>query len=131
MALGLWILAPLILRILVDKKFYGASEYILWIALGYAAFCMRRLMSKYIAYSKKTYLITIVTIITGIVAVIANYCLIKMNGSIGAAQATFVSLATNFILTWLIAMKLYPMPWFSIFKLNMLRSIPEGLSFKD
>jgi O-antigen/teichoic acid export membrane protein len=131
MALGLWILAPLILRILVDEKFYGASEYVLWIALGYAAFCMRRLLVKYITYSRKTYLMTLVTVITGVVAVIANYFLIKANGSIGAAQATFVALATNFILTWLIAMKLYPMPWFSIFKLNMLRSIPGGLKVRD
>ncbi len=112
LAVAMWLLAPIILRILVDEKFHGAGEYVLWIAFGYAAFGMRRMLSKFITYSKKTYLLSFVTVITAIVSVISNWILIRLNGPIGAAQATFVSFTVNFLLTWLIAMKLYHLPWF-------------------
>jgi len=131
MALGIWIMAPVILKVLVHEKFYGAKDYVLWISLGYAAFGMRRLMTKYITYSKKTYLITLSTVMTAVVAVVANYFLIKENGAIGAAQATFVALITNFVLTWVMAMKLYPLPWFRIFKPNAIKNIPVVLNLRN
>ena len=122
-AIILWLLSPLILKIMVDKKFYGATEFILWLGLGYAAHGMYRLFSKYIAYSKKTYLMAYNTLVAGLVGVIANYGLIKMNGAVGAAQATCLAYMTSFLLTWWMANRLYPMPWFSIFKPQNLKGL--------
>ena len=122
-AIVLWLLSPFILKILVDRKFWGASDYILWIALGYSAHGMSRLLNKYISYSKKTYLMSYNTFAAGLIAVVANYVLIKMNGAVGAAQATCIAYMAYLLLTWRTANKLYPMPWFSIFKPKNLKEL--------
>jgi len=122
-AIVLWFLSPFILKILVDRKFWGASDYILWIGLGYSAHGMSRLLNKYIGYSKKTYLMSYNTFAAGVVAVVANYGLIKMNGAVGAAQATCIAYMVYLFLTWRTANKLYPMPWFSIFKPKNLKGL--------
>jgi O-antigen/teichoic acid export membrane protein len=122
-AVLLWLAAPLILRILVDKRFWGADEYILWLTIGYSFHGMYRLFAKYIGHAKKNHLMAYNTLIAGIVAVAANYVLIKLNGAIGAAQATCLAYATSFLLTWRTANRLYPMPWFSIFKPHNLKEI--------
>lgn len=122
-AIVLWLVSPLILKIFVDKKFWGASEYILWLAMGYSAYGMYRLFSKYIVYAKKTHLMAYNTFISGLVAVIANYSLIKVNGAVGAAQATCIAYITSFLLTWWMANRLYPMPWFSVFKPKNLKEV--------
>lgn len=122
-AIILWFLSPFILEILVDKKFWEASNYVLWIGLGYSLHGMSRFFNHYIQYSKKTYLMSYNTFTAGLVAVVANYGLIKVNGAVGAAQATFIAYVVYFLLTWRTANKLYPMPWFSIFKPKNLKAL--------
>lgn len=120
-AIVLWLVSPIILKILVDKKFWGASDYILWIGLGYSLHGMSRFLNHYIQYSKKTYLMSYNTFAAGLVAIVANYVLIKANGAVGAAQATCLAYAIHFFLTWRTANKLYPMPWFTVFQLKNLK----------
>ena len=122
-AIGLWLVAPLALRILVDKRFHGAQEYVAWLAAAFACLGMYRIFSKYIVYSKKTYLLAYITVTAGIVAIPANYILIKLNGAIGAAQATFVAFTISFVLAWWLAGRLYPMPWFSVFRPSSVRQL--------
>jgi len=114
-AIGIWLFSPFILKIFIGEKFHGAGKYIFWISLAYAFFGMYRLLSKYIVYSKKTYLLPCVTFTSGIIALGANYFLIKLNGSIGAAQATFIAYLSTFLLSLWFVNRLYSMPWFSIF----------------
>jgi len=40
-----------------------------------------------------------------------TYLLILKYGTIGAAQATFISYVVKFLLPWAIASRLYKMPW--------------------
>lgn len=122
-AIGVWLVAPLALKILADKKFHGAQQYVGWLAAAFACLGMYRVFSKFIVYSKKTYLLAYVTMGVGIVAVPANYILIKLNGPIGAAQATFVALMVSFLLAWWLGGRLYPMPWFSVFRPSSVRQI--------
>ena len=75
---------------------FGARDYILWIGLGYSAQGMSRLLNKYINYSKKTYLMSYNTFAAGLVAVVANYELIKVNGSRWASQATCLAYVAPF-----------------------------------
>ncbi len=119
----LWLMSPFILKILVDRKFWGATDYILWISLGYAAHGMSRLLNQYISFSKKTYLMSYNTFSAGLVAIAANYALIKMNGAVGAAQATCIAYMVYLVLTWRTANKLYPMPWLSIFRPKKLKEL--------
>jgi len=115
-AIGIWLISPLIISLFINHKYHGAGIYVLWIALGFASHGMYRLLSYFISYSKKTYYFAYITFLSGIVAVAANYGLIKINGPIGAAQATFLSYTVSFLLTCLVANKLYPMPWISFFR---------------
>ena len=127
MAVVLWLTAPFIIKIMTAKGFHGASKYMLWISLGYASFGMYRLISYPIVYSKKNYYFAYTTFSAGVVALVANYLLIKANGPIGAAQATFIAYTTSFLLTWWVANKLYPMPWLSVFKLHAWKEFFEYL----
>jgi O-antigen/teichoic acid export membrane protein len=112
-ALFLIIIAPYFLRFFVGENFYGASRFIFWLALGYAVHGMYTMVAGYIFYEKKTYFLSIIALITVSFNIIFNYTLIKLNGAIGAAQATFLTFLCRFILTWYFSQKSYSMPWFS------------------
>ena len=118
-ALLLVFTAPVILKFLVGKNFSGASKYIFWIALGYAVYGMQTKVVPYILYQKKTYLLSMISGIVVIVNIILNYTFINANGAMGAAQATFLTFFTRFILSWYFSNRVYPMPWFSFLKLKV------------
>ena len=130
-AFGLWLVAPLALRVLAAEKFHGAQEYVGWLAAGFACLGMYRIFSRFIVYSKKTHLLAYVTVAAGVVAIPANYLLIKLNGPIGAAQATFLAFTICFLLAWCFAGRLYPMPWFSVFRPSSVKRLIDDLRKKD
>ena len=103
--------APLILKLLVAKTFYPASNYVSWITLGSAANAMYYLVVNYIFFAKKTYALACTTVFSGIMHIILNYFLILYRGPIGAAQATTISAILNFGLVWYMSNRVYPMPW--------------------
>lgn len=116
MALVLSFIAPFLLKFFVDKSFYSAYKYVSWIALGYAATGMYYMVANYIFYVKKTYILSWITFFSAILNIFLNYFLIKINGAIGAAQATTITFFISFILAWILSAKVYKMPWFSFFK---------------
>jgi O-antigen/teichoic acid export membrane protein len=112
---ALIISAPHFLKFFIGKEFLGATQFVLWIAMGYAAHAMYTIVSGYIFYEKKTYLLTITAFITVALSIIFNYILIRLNGAIGAAQAAFLVFSCRFLLVWYFSNRVYPMPWFSVF----------------
>ncbi len=110
--------APLILKIVVGKDFQGASKFIFWIASAYIFQSTYNLMVGYILYQKKTHFLAIMAAVVVILNIVCNYFLIKINGAIGAAQATFITLLARFGLSWYFSNKAYPMPWFSFAKIK-------------
>ena len=114
-ALVLSAITPIIVRVFIGDSFAESVHYVFWIALGFAFNGMYKMVSGVIFYNKKTHILSYITFITAMVNVVLNYILIKVNGTIGASQATFLAFFISFILTWIIANKVYPMPW-SIFK---------------
>ncbi len=66
----------------------------------------------YIYFMKRIKIYNLVTITVIASNIILNYILIHKNGSIGAAQATLSVNVISFILTWILAGKIYKMPWF-------------------
>ena len=110
------IVAPYFLKFFVGKNFQGTSKFIFWFALSYAAYGLYTMVSGYIFYTKKTYYLSVIAVVTVIFNLIFNYVLIKSNGAIGAAQATFLTFFSRFILVWYFSNKVYPMPWFSFLR---------------
>lgn len=110
-ALAVSFSAPWTTSFLFGDRFEGASEFVLWLSLGYAANGMYKMMIGYILFEKKTHLVAGITVFTGALSLYLNYILIKNNGAIGAAQALAITFFTAFVLTWIAAQKVYPMPW--------------------
>ena len=110
-------LGPYILRFFVGADFKDSGQYVIWIAFAYAANGMYFMVTNYIFYMKKTYILAWVTFSSAILNIALNYILIHKNGGIGAAQATMITYFFFFFLVWALSHKVYPMPW-NIFKLK-------------
>ncbi|NLK71578.1 MAG: flippase, partial [Clostridiales bacterium] len=82
-----------------------------WIALSYAFDGMYKMVVNYIFYAQKTYILAWITFLAAGINIILNYLLIKINGAIGAAQATTATFALQFLLTWFLSSRVYKMPW--------------------
>jgi len=110
-ALSIAAVAPWFLSVFVGDKFAGAYVYTKWIALGYAFNGMYYMVANYAFYAEKTYALAPVTAITAVINIGLNYLLIKVNGPVGAAQASALALLVQFLLTWAMSTRIYPMPW--------------------
>ena len=108
--------APWFLSYFVGKSFQSSYVYITWIAIGFAFNGMYYMVVNYIFYAEKTHYLAVATVCMSIFNIPLNYVLIKINGPIGAAQATTVTSFLTFLLVWYISSKVYNMPW-NIFKL--------------
>ena len=107
------LISPWLLSFLVGKNFIGAYKYISWLALGFAFSGMYYMVANYIFYAGKTHLLSMVTMLTAIVNISFNYIFIKINGTVGAAQATSLAYLMSFLMTWIVSAKVYKMPWIS------------------
>jgi O-antigen/teichoic acid export membrane protein len=110
-ALILSSIAPWLLSFFVGEEFTNASKYVFWVAIGYAFNGMYKMVTNYIFYVKKTYILAWITFFTAVINIILNYLLISNNGAVGAAQATTVAYFISFVFTWILSSKVYKMPW--------------------
>jgi O-antigen/teichoic acid export membrane protein len=111
LALALGGIAPWLFGVLVGEEFASGSQFVVWIALGYAFNGMYMMVTNYLVYAERTGLVSIATFCSAGVNVVATYWLIKLNGTVGAAQGAALSHLCSFVLTWLLAARVYPMPW--------------------
>ncbi len=107
------VVAEFILPYFVDKKFYGASEFIFWIALGYAVRGVYQIFFPYLVHISRTSFLGLSSMIAAIVNLILNYLLIDIYGAIGAAYATVVAFAVSALLVFWYQQKNFYMPWFA------------------
>ena len=117
LAVLLSIIAPPFLNFFVGKEFSQSSIYVTWIALGYAFHGMYFMVTNYIFYAQKTSYLAGVTFGAALLNIVLNYVFISKYGAIGAAQATTIIYFVQFVLTWILASKVYEMPW------NILKDI--------
>jgi O-antigen/teichoic acid export membrane protein len=110
-ALSITLIAPFIFTFWIGPEFYGAVEYIFWIALGQVMFAAYRYVAKVIAFSKKNEFQAVITFISGIITIAADYVLIKNFGVIGAVWGTTIGYTCVFVLTAIMSNFLVPMPW--------------------
>jgi O-antigen/teichoic acid export membrane protein len=110
-ALLLGFLSPWFLSFLVGKEFSNSGQFVIWIAIGFAFNGMYKMVANYIFYMQKTSILMYTTFLTACLNLVLNYFLIKLNGALGAAQATSISFFITFIVTWFISSRVYKMPW--------------------
>src|SRR5256884_7619379 len=98
-AIVLALVAPRVLHLVVGQDYGAASQFVLWLALGNAFVGMYKMVANQIFFANQTQLLSVVTFASGSVNILLNYLLIKLNGPIGAAQATAGSLLLSYLLT--------------------------------
>ncbi len=96
---------------LIDVAYKEAVVYIPWIAAGTALYGMSLAVTNYVTIEGKTKSLPFVTITSAILNITLTICLIKLNGPVGAAQATFIAYLYYFIMMWWVNNRVYPMPW--------------------
>lgn len=117
-ALVLSAIAPWLLSFFVGEEFRSAGKYVFWIAIGYAFNGMYKIIANYIFYVEKTKYLAWMTFLTALLNIFFTFILIKINGPVGAAQATALAFFISFILTWVLSSKLYKMPWMTFLKVK-------------
>lgn len=110
-SIALGLIAPLFLKVIAGKEFRGGAGVVFWIGLGYAFNGMYKMVSVYLFYSMRTYLLGLVTIFTAGLNVACCYFLITWQGAVGAAQATALAFFVSFLLTWYFSARTMEMPW--------------------
>lgn len=113
-ALLLGWLAPRVLGFIAGESYASAAPYVGWIAVGYAFNGIYKMFANYAFFVQKTHYLAWITFSTAAVNVVASWYLIRLNGTVGAAQGSLLAFLVSLVGTWILATRIYRMPWFRI-----------------
>lgn len=105
------IVAMTVLPWVVSDSYIGAVEYVPWICAAYFFFGIYQMHFPYLVHTGRTRLITTTTLVAAVVNIVANYVLIDLYGTIGAAYATVLAYMLSAILITIFARRVMEMPW--------------------
>lgn len=108
-----FLIGPWLVVLIAGQQYTKAGEVIGWLFLGQAFGGMYLMVTNYIFYSKRTGLLSLATIFSGLLNILLLVVLIQLLGLQGASIAFSIAMAIRFLLTWWVAQKVHPMPWFS------------------
>jgi len=100
-----WLSSLFIFPYMVDNNYKSAKQVIFWISMAFVFRGWYQIYYNIVLDAGKTNIFMYITFGAGIINLILNYFLIKLNGMIGAAQATVVAFFTMFGLTALYTKK--------------------------
>jgi len=107
--------APYVLPYIVGPQFQTVGSLIVFILLGNAFIGMYYMVTNYIFYSRRTGLLSMLTISVGLITVVLSWFLINAYGIRGAAIGFMVGQASLFLGAWVLSNYCVPMPWFKVF----------------
>jgi len=96
---------------IIGKEYLECKKYIIWLSLGFVFHGMYLAITNFIIFTKKTYILSIISVFSTVIYLLLAYLLIKIYGTIGAAIATPIAYFITFILSFYYANKVFPMPW--------------------
>lgn len=111
-----YFISPYILVFISSEKYISATSFIGFLCVGQSFQGLYLIVTNYIFFMKKTKLLSLVTIVSGIVNIILIVLLIEDYGLLGVSISFCISMMIRFLLTWYLAQRIYPMPW-NVFKL--------------
>lgn len=103
-----------VVGIIVGENFKAAGEIIGYLCLGQIFGGMYLMVTNYIFYSKKTGLLSLVTISSGCINILLMILFIEYWGLVGVGIAFCIAKFYQFAFTWYLASKVHPMPWLSL-----------------
>lgn len=104
-------LVPILYHFFIAKIYVKGQPVAMLIALALLFQGFYFMVTNYIFYVKKTYLLSIMTAISALIVMLLNYILIPIFGIFGSAYAMLISWLILFLLAWWLAQRVYPMPW--------------------
>ncbi len=105
-------LAPWIIHTFAGAAYNDAVSAFQWIALGQAFGGMYLMVTNYVFFTRKTNLLGWLTLASGLFGIATSWVLIPWMGLAGAGAGFAAGMLAKFLLTWLLAHKVCPMPWF-------------------
>lgn len=109
------VVAPYVLPLIVGAEFQAAGPLLVFILLGNAFTGMYYMVTNYIFYSRRTGLLSALTISIGLMTVGLSWFLIQAYGIKGAAIGFMVGQASLFLGAWVLSNYCVAMPWFKVF----------------
>lgn len=109
---------PYIIKIFVGHRFSSINSYSTFIIWGFVFQGMYYMVTNYIGYVNKTYLLAIITISVGIIKIPITYYSIKILGGMGASVSYCLTFFLFFLATWVLSARVYKMPWFSFHRIK-------------
>ncbi|WP_413516849.1 oligosaccharide flippase family protein [Photobacterium phosphoreum] len=106
-----FLVGPFFITLIAGDKYKLAGDIIGILCLGQIFSGMYLLVTNYIFYAKQTKYLAYSTIISGSIGVGLLFFLVKEYGILGAAVAFLCAKIIHFIITFVIAIKVYEMPW--------------------
>jgi O-antigen/teichoic acid export membrane protein len=105
------VIAPVFVPWFAGQGYAEAGRIFIWFAIGEAFNGAYLVISNYIYYSKKTAILSWVTVVSGCLHIALVILLIQRFSMEGAAMAFALSTAIRFFLAWIAAHSRHPMPW--------------------
>lgn len=109
-----FIIGPWLIVFVAGERYEQAGDVLGWLALGQVFGGMYLMVTNYIFFSKRTGLLSLVTMASGLINVTLLFLMIGAFGLEGAAYSFCIAMAVRFLLTWCVAQKRHPMPWFNL-----------------
>lgn len=106
------LLSTWIVSTIAGPDYRAAASALGWIAFGQAFNGMYLMVTNYTFYAKKTGHLAVVTLSTGVIALTLTFLLVPVMGIAGAGLAFAIAMLLKFLLTWVLAQRVHPMPWF-------------------
>lgn len=104
---------PWLVRLIAGPGYEQAGDVIGWLLLGQAFGGMYLMVTNYIFYSRRTGMLSVATMTSGLINVALLILLIGQFGLVGAALSFCGAMLIRFLLTWWVAQNRHPMPWFA------------------
>jgi O-antigen/teichoic acid export membrane protein len=111
MALALSLLAPWLMRILTQPRYYSGSRVVPLLVFGGVAFIAFNVMSIGVGRARRTQFNWVVTGVAALVNIGLNFALIPPYGMIGAAISTAVAYSVMFVGMTIRAQQVFPVPY--------------------
>ena len=106
-----FIVGPWVIKWVAGEEYQRAGSVIGWLCLGQAFGGMYLMVTNYLFYAKKTGMLSLVTISTGILNILLLLYLINVNGIVGVAMAFSISMCIRFFVTWWLVSRLKLVSW--------------------
>ena len=121
---ALYLVASPIIRLALDQRYWEADRYIGWLILGQICFAIYRYFVKALFFSKKTYMVSIGSVLGGGLGICIYGPLITKFGSLGAAVGNSLSFFLMLVLVFMFSKTIFPFAF-----RDMFSGIPEAIRY--